>query len=90
VEGRPATSLPLDQWVSFEIEATLGKTVGRMWSLRVAGASVDMALDKLAFQDADFHELDWVAFISNAQQRTSAYLDNLRIVNQRPDESHTP
>jgi hypothetical protein len=75
-----AGTIPLQQWVRFEIVADLGAASSGRWTLRVtpAGGALQEFKD-LSFRNGGMKTLDWVGFISGAQEKTEFYLDNLAI-----------
>jgi hypothetical protein len=80
-----AGDVPLGQWVHFEIRAALGPEGDAHWSLRVVpaeGPAREYA--NLPFRSAEMRTLDWVGFISAANERTEFYLDQLAITTTRP------
>ncbi len=84
VKGLAAT-VPLQQWVHFEIVAELGAASTARWNLRVtpAGGATQEFKD-LPFRSAGMKTLDWVGFISGATEITEFYLDNLAITTTDP------
>ncbi len=79
VKGLAAT-VPLQQWVHFELVAELGAASPGRWTLRVtpAGGQLQEFRD-LPFRSPAMKTLDWLGFISNANEKTEFYLDNLAI-----------
>jgi hypothetical protein len=75
-----AGTIPLQQWVRFEVVAEMGAASTGRWTLRVtpAGGATQEFKD-LPFRSAGMKTLDWVGFISAAQEKTEFYLDNLAI-----------
>jgi hypothetical protein len=78
--------VPLQQWVHFELIAQLGTTSPGRWMLRVtpAGGAAQEFKD-LPFRSPTMKTLDWVGFISNANEKTEFYLDNLAITTTEPE-----
>jgi hypothetical protein len=79
------TDIPLHQWVHFEIVAELGAATKGRWLLRVTpvGGAMQEFRD-LPFRSAGMTTLDWVGFISAANEKTEFYLDNLAITTTDP------
>ncbi len=84
IAGQPPIAFPIGNWVSVQMKARLGESNDLSWSLRVQGDEIDVEMEQLTFGNSSFRNFDWVGFISNAQQPTVLYLDNLQIIN-RPD-----
>ena len=75
-----AGTIPLQQWVRFELVADLGAASTGRWTLRVTPAGgATQEFKNLPFRSAGMKTLDWVGFISGAQEKTEFYLDNLSI-----------
>ena len=72
--------LPVDQWIHCEISATLGPAGASPWALRVTlpGQAPQVFRD-LPSASADFQNLTWVGFTSNAEEKTTFYLDNFTL-----------
>lgn len=75
-----AADIPLQQWVHFEILAEVGAAANGRWLLRVTPAGrPTQEFKDLPFRSAGMKTLDWVGFISGANEKTEFYLDNLAI-----------
>lgn len=75
-----AGDVPLHQWVHFEIAAVIGAASSAQWTLRVTPAGgVAREFAPLPFRSPAMKTLDWVGFISAANEKTEFYLDNLAI-----------
>ena len=73
-------AIPLRQWVRLELSAELGADAPKVWTLRVTprgGATQE--LKGLPFRSPKFDQLAWLGFISNANEPTEFYLDELAI-----------
>ena len=82
-----AADIPLQQWVHFEIIAEIGAATQGRWTLRVTPAGrATQNFSDLPFRSAAMKTLDWVGFISAANEKTEFYLDNLAI--STTDPSH--
>lgn len=80
-----AGSVPLQQWLHFELVAALGTASPARWTLRVTPAGgATQEFKNLPFRNAGMKTLDWVGFISGATERTEFYLDNLAITTTEP------
>jgi hypothetical protein len=80
-----AADIPLQQWVHFELSAAMGTATDGRWDLRVtpAGGPTQEFKD-LPFRQAGMKTLDWVGFVSAANEKTEFYLDNLAITTTSP------
>ena len=80
-----AADIPLHQWVHFEIVAEMGAATKGLWILRVtpSGRPTQEFRD-LPFRSAGMKTLDWVGFVSAANEKTEFYLDNLAITTTDP------
>ena len=77
--------IPLQQWVHFELAAELGAASRERWTLSVTPAGgVTQEYKDLPFRSAGMKTLDWLGFISAANERTEFYLDNLAITTTAP------
>ncbi|MGE5297241.1 MAG: right-handed parallel beta-helix repeat-containing protein, partial [Solirubrobacterales bacterium] len=83
VAGKTLASLPVGQWVHFEIAADLGEKNSGTWSLSVTlpGEAVKM-FQGLKNTSSNFEKLTWLGFVSNATDKTVFYLDNLDVTNR--------
>jgi hypothetical protein len=77
--------VPLGQWVHFEIRASLGSDSTGRWSLHVTPAGgTPREYHDLPFRSVEMRTLDWVGFISGANEKTEFYLDQVAITTTRP------
>lgn len=86
IQGRTLTApggvsikLPEREWVHVEVSTGLGPDRGSSWSLSVrprSGQAHDWS--SLPFGSPDWRTLDWLGFISQANQATTFQIDNLR------------
>ena len=78
-------TLPLQKWVHFEVSALIGEATKGRWTLRVTpeGEPTKEVAD-LPFRHQDMQTLDWVGFVSNANEKTEFYLDELAITTDDP------
>jgi hypothetical protein len=80
-----AADIPLQQWVHFEISAAMGTATDGRWDLRVTPAGgPTQEFKALPFRSAGMKTLDWVGFVSAANEKTEFYLDNLAITTTSP------
>ncbi|MCX6951867.1 MAG: right-handed parallel beta-helix repeat-containing protein [Verrucomicrobia bacterium] len=81
-----AGDIPLQRWVHFELVAELGAASPGRWLLRVTPAGqATQEYKNLPFRSAAMKTLDWVGFISAANEKTEFYLDNLAITTTDPN-----
>ena len=72
--------LPTDQWLRFEVVATLGEDAPATWKLSVTvPGQAPRVFDELPYASSEFEQLTWVGFMSNATVATSFYLDDLEL-----------
>lgn len=76
-------SLPVGEWVRYEMEAPLGAAAGK-WLLTVRRPGAEpLVLADLPCGSPDFRHFTWFGFISMATESTQFHLDNLRLTNRR-------
>jgi hypothetical protein len=74
-------ALPTQKWIRFELKAVIGDAVTGRWSLKVTPEGEPTKEFKdLPCRNPDMKTLDWVGFISNANEQTEFYLDDLKIL----------
>jgi parallel beta-helix repeat protein len=73
-------AIPLQQWVHFELVAEIGADTPKGWTLRVTPrGGATQVIPGLPFRSPKFDQLSWLGFISNANEATDFYLDELDI-----------
>jgi len=78
--GGDRASLPVGQWVQFEVWAQLGKSVGARWGMQVRLPDGTVRQwDDLPCGEG-FEVLGWVGFVSDATERAVFYLDDVEIL----------
>ena len=78
-------AVPLQKWIRFELSAAIGDAVTGRWNLKVTPAGEPTKEFKdLPCRHPDMRTLDWVGFISNADEKTEFYLDDLAILTDDP------
>ncbi|MEW6303135.1 MAG: right-handed parallel beta-helix repeat-containing protein [Verrucomicrobiota bacterium] len=82
--GKPVVDVPAGKWVRVEVRATLGAQSTGTWDLAVTlpGESV-REFKALKNGHADWKSLQWVGFVSQAQEKTVFYLDNVELNAQK-------
>ena len=74
-------ALPVQKWIRFELSAVIGDAVTGRWNLKVTPEGEPTKEFKdLPCRHPDMNTLDWVGFISNANEKTEFYLDDLKIL----------
>jgi hypothetical protein len=78
-------ALPAQKWIRFELSAVIGEAVTGRWNLKVTPEGEPTQEFKgLPCRHPDMKTLDWVGFISNANEKTEFYLDDLAILTDDP------
>ena len=78
-------ALPVQKWIRFELSAVIGDAVTGRWNLKVTPEGEQTKeLKGLPCRHPDMKTLDWVGFISNANEKTEFYLDDLSILTDDP------
>lgn len=78
-------ALPVQKWIRFELSAVIGEDVTGRWNLKVTPeGEPTMEFRDLPCRHPDMKTLDWVGFISNANEKTEFYLDDLAILTDDP------
>ena len=74
-------ALPAQKWIRFDLSAVIGDAVTGRWNLKVTPEGEQTKeLKGLPCRHPDMKTLDWVGFISNANEKTEFYLDDLKIL----------
>ncbi len=78
--GRELLELPVGQWVRIEIATTLGDESTGSYDLTVTlpGQS-PRSFPELTYPGPKLPRLEWLGFVSLAQEQTVFYLDNIRL-----------
>ena len=78
-------AVPTQKWLRFELSAVIGDAVTGRWSLKVTPeGETTKEFKDLPCRHPDMKTLDWVGFISNADEKTEFYLDDLSILTDDP------
>jgi hypothetical protein len=78
--GTTVMKLPLEQWVHFEVYATLG---AKTWDMTVTLPGVaPFECRTIPNGSGNFDQLTWIGFTSNATEGTVFYLDNIKLENE--------
>ncbi|MEY4446145.1 MAG: hypothetical protein RL444_1258 [Verrucomicrobiota bacterium] len=74
-------AVPTQKWIRFELKAVIGDAVTGRWDLKVTPEGEPAKEFKdLPCRHPDMKTLDWVGFISNANEKAEFYLDDLAIL----------
>jgi hypothetical protein len=77
LSGVEKVDIPLSKWVKFEIVADISEENGGKWTLSLTlpdGAK--HSWKDLPFVNVEFCRLDWIGFMSNAQKKTTFFIDD--------------
>jgi hypothetical protein len=75
-------AVPENQWIRIHVQAGLAGSTQGTWNLAVTlpGKSPQVMRD-LKFVDAEWEQLKWLGFISQAKIKTAFFLDNVELKN---------
>ena len=77
-------NIPMGKWIHIELSTALGKAANGKWTLSVTVPDQPpRVFTGLPHARTGFNKLTWMAFLSNAEHKTSYYLDNLKLSNSR-------
>jgi hypothetical protein len=78
--GRELIDVPVGEWFRVEIACTLGGRSTGTYDLTVTlpGAS-PRSFPGLSYPGLKLQRLEWLGFVSLAQEKTAFYLDNIKI-----------
>ncbi len=79
VGGQKFAQLPHGAWTKFDISCQLGEAANGQWNLTVTLPNQAPISGKFAC-DKDFRALDWLGFVSNADDHAVFYLDDLKVL----------
>ncbi len=78
-------AVPTRKWIRFELSVVIGEAVTGRWNLKVTPeGEATQEFKGLPCRHPDMKTLDWVGFISNANEKTEFYLDDLAILTDDP------
>ncbi len=78
-------AVPTQKWIRFELSAVIGDAVTGRWNLKVTPeGELTKEFKDLPCGHPDMKTLDWVGFVSNANEKTEFYLDDLAILTDDP------
>jgi len=78
--GKQPIALPAETWVHFDLLAGVGKKNSGRWNLTVTlPGKRPLRFAGLKHRSEKFKLLNWVGFTSNNTNKTSFYLDNIKL-----------
>jgi len=77
--GKPLGTVPLGTWVTVAIECGLGSQADGRYRLTLTVPGEKPVERRLACGSARFRRLAWLGFVSLAAEKTTFYLDSLRL-----------
>jgi hypothetical protein len=82
-QGRHLTDVPAGEWFRIQIETNLGKQSTGTYDLTITvpGKSPQIFAN-LVYPGSPLERLEWLGFVSLAQERTTIYLDNIHLQQQ--------
>lgn len=85
--GRVLTTVPVGEWVHVIIEAEVGRGAPKTFTLTVGPSGQEgRRFEAIPFTGAQFRELHWLGFVSEADGDAVFYVDNIRIAPGDPQE----
>ncbi len=81
--GKEVAALPFGAWIHFDVSAQIGEKRDGVWSLGITvSGEPARTFNRLTNGSAEWKNLDWLGFVSQADAKTSFYLDNLELTNR--------
>jgi parallel beta-helix repeat protein len=78
--GRTLLTVPLSRWVHLDIDCGLGKDSTGTYRLSITlPEGAERTFDDLPFGSPDFKRLQWLGFISLANDKAVFYIDNVQL-----------
>jgi parallel beta helix pectate lyase-like protein/glycosyl hydrolase family 141 len=78
--GKQPIALPAETWVHFDLLAGVGKKNSGKWNMMVTiPGHKPLRFAGLKHRSEKFGKLNWVGFTSNNKNKTSFYLDNIKL-----------
>jgi hypothetical protein len=71
--------LPMNMWVTLTITCDLGPEADGVWDLTVEYGGTERKYEALAVKDSAFNALYWWGFVSNADNNSRFYLDDIAL-----------
>ena len=84
--GGALMDIPFGRWVRFSVSAASGSGSAGTWSLTVAPAGEPpRTFPALPFRSKEMASVDWIGFVSNADEATTFFLDRLALTTTDPN-----
>jgi hypothetical protein len=78
--------IPSGQWVHYEVTATIGAATTGTWTLKVTPTGgATKAFTNLPFRSKELRTVNWIGFISNANEPSAFFLDQLSLTTTDPN-----
>lgn len=85
ISGNAVMNIPSGVWGHYEVQAAIGKGAAGKWTLTVTlPGKPPQVFRNLPNGSADFSALTWIGFVSNANDKTVFYLDDVNLTNAAP------
>jgi hypothetical protein len=82
----PLMDIPSGQWVHYEVTATIGAATTGTWTLKVTpSGGATRAFTDLPFRSKELRTVNWIGFISNANEPSAFFLDQLSLTTTDPN-----
>ena len=82
----PLMDIPSNQWVHYEVTATIGAAATGTWTLKVTPTGgATKAFTDLPFRSKELRTVNWIGFISNANEPSAFFLDQLTLTTTDPN-----
>ena len=82
----PIATVTAGQWWHFEVSAQIGPGNPGTWTLKLTPAGgATQTFAQLPFRHPRFQSVEWMGFVSNADETTAFYLDQLSLTTTDPN-----
>jgi len=72
--------LPVERWIRFQVETTLGAQSESDWCLRIEIPNQPaVEIDSLPYRDSEFTVLTWIGLTSAADEETTFFVDDVSV-----------
>ena len=78
-DGKQLMTIPIGQWIRFELRWKLGDAVDGRFDLTVTPAKATPQHFNALPCDSNFQRFDWVGFVSRSKNASVHYIDNIQI-----------
>lgn len=83
VGDQTIVALPVSEWFHVEVSAKVGSDADGKWQLNVTLPGQAAQTFELPNLDQTFKNLTWVGWSSSATEKTTFYLDNIKLFNEK-------